>query len=129
MFCALSPCFYLYGGECMILKQELIELNDGKGGLKLVTEYDCSAAISLAKQVNEFGDNRMGDKNDGCRVMGFIPPEMWMYDVYLIAARSALKRGDRGKYTTYLKKFFKENSVFRTPHKRIYWGGSQAVLL
>lgn len=112
----------------MITKQEFIRMNDEKGTVILRNTYDCSAAMSLAKDVNANGGPRMGRASDDCEVMGFIPKEEWLYDFRLIAARSALREGDRGQYTRWIKQYFKDKSAFATPHKRIYWHGSSAVI-
>jgi len=113
----------------MITKQEFWDLNDGKGTVVLRNHYDCSAALELAAEVNKGGGPMMGKRSDDCEVLGFIPYEEWLYDMYLIAARSAQRRGDMGKYTEYIKKYFSNKNKFATPHRRIYWQGSSAVIL
>lgn len=118
------------GVEKMLLKQQLIRENDKKGTIRLRNTYDMSMAADLARMVNESNaGGTMGTKNDGCRVMGFIPPEEWLYNIHLIAAKRAKQQGDMGKYTMYLTRYFRENPQFRVQRKTKYWRGSRAVLL
>ncbi len=113
----------------MLIKQHFIDVGDEKGTIIVRNTYDCSRAIEMAKTVNSNGGPQMGRRSDDCEVMGFIPEEEWLYDIFLIAARSAQKQGDMGQYTKYMKKYFKNKSAFATPHQRVYWQGSSAVLL
>lgn len=104
-------------------------MEDKKGTVVLRSTYDCSAAIEMAKIVNSNGGPQMGKRSDDCECMGFIPPEEWMFDFRLIAARQAARRGDMGQYTRWIKQYFKDKPAFATPHQRVYWRGSSAVLL
>lgn len=113
----------------MITKQTFYDTHDEKGTVILRNYYDCSAAIELAKQVNSNGGPQMGRFSDDCEVLGFIPNEEWLYDFRLIAARHALWEGDRGQYTRWIRQYFKDKHAFATPHQRVYWRGSSAVIL
>ncbi len=113
-----------------ILKQELIRENDKKGTVRLRNTIDCSAAIEMARITNTCNEGgNFGSKNDGCRVMGYIPPEMWQFDPWLIMARRAEREGDRGQYQKHLTKFFDVHKDFKVNRKRKYWRGSMAVVL
>lgn len=101
----------------MIIDRKLEADNDGT--VHLYTTYDIGMAADLAKDVSNNGGGRMGSGNSEKRLMGYIPPEMWSYDPWLITAKRAIQAGDKGEYTKYVRKFFdvhKEYQVF-TPKK------------
>jgi len=102
----------------MILNREFIDVGDDKHTLVMRTTFDTSVAIDRARMVREYDGNILGTPNDGCEIMGFVPEEMWGYDIHLIAARSALRRNERGLYTRNMRMFFKFHPEFATPHKR-----------
>jgi len=95
-----------------IIRQQFIPHNDGKGTLTLRNTIDFSAAIDAARETNEVNPGGyFGDKNSQCRVMGYIPEEMWNYDPWLIQARKARNGGDKGQYAYYLNKFFEIHQI------------------
>ena len=95
----------------MITKQEFEFLNDKKGTVKVRNTFDIKAAIDAAKEATANG-GRSGSGSDEVMVMGYIPPEMWMYDPWLMTADKARKHGDMGEYTKNMKKFFEVHREF-----------------
>lgn len=113
-----------------IIRQQFIPHNDGKGTLTLRNTIDFSEALEAARETNELNPGGyFGDKNSQCRVMGYIPEEMWNYDIFLLQAKRARNQGDKGQYTYYLQKFFEVNSVFKVAKRTTMWHGSRAVIL
>lgn len=92
-----------------IIRQELTSLNDDKGTVHLKTTVELDSAIAMAKAATELSGGRVGHGSGEMRVMGFIPPELWTYDPLLLKAREAKRHGDIGKYTHYVRVFFKLN--------------------
>ena len=91
----------------MLVNQHLELDHDSKGTVRLYNTYDQSAAAEVAKMCTENGGGRAQSKSGvEYRAMGFIPPEMWGYDPWLMQARKAQMAGDKGEYTKYVKKFF-----------------------
>lgn len=86
-----------------VLNKELTVDKDSKT-VKLRTTFDVGTAIDLAKEASESPQERKS--NDGIRCMGYIPPELWGYDPWLIQAKKARSAGDMGEYTKMIKKFF-----------------------
>lgn len=113
-----------------IIRQQFIPHNDGKGTLTLRNTFDFSAAVDAARETNELNPGGIfGDKNSQARVMGYIPEEMWNYDPWLVQAKRARNRGDKGEYTLMLNKFFELHPVFKVAKKTTMWRGSRAVIL
>lgn len=98
--------------------------------VRLRNTFDCTAELEAARMTRELNPSgRFGDKNGECYCMGYIPEEMWCYDPWLICARKARNRGDKGEYTKYMRKFFEVHRALATPHETRYWNGHRAVLL
>lgn len=113
-----------------IIRQQFIPHNDGKGTLTLRNTIDFSEALEAARETNELNPGGyFGDKNSQCRVMGYIPEEMWNYDPWLIEARKARNAGDKGKYTHYLNKFFDVHQALKVAKRTAMWHGSRAVII
>jgi hypothetical protein len=102
-----------------VLKQEMYVENDDRRQIRLKTTYDIGTAMSLAKDLSEAGGGRSGSGSGEMRVMGYIPPEMWNYDPWLMMAKEARNDGDMGEYTRLVKKFFEIHPSFAviTPKK------------
>ena len=111
----------------MITKQRLFKDGDN---IVLRNTVDCSAAIDAARRANESTDGGwFGDKNERMQLMGYIPPEFWTFDPWLIAARRAQQEGDMRTYMKDMKAFFRTHMAFKVNHKRTMWRGTGAVLL
>lgn len=111
-----------------IVKQELF--SDEKGNIRLRNHCNAQSALEAARisrEVNETG--YFGDKNGECRLLGYIPEEMFSFNPWLICATRAKKKGDMGKYNHYMMKFFELFPAFMGRHKTRYWRGHRAVLL
>lgn len=103
-----------------VLKQEMYIDNDDRRKIRMLTTYDIGTAINLAKDLSEAGGGRAGEGKSGeMRVMGYIPPEMWGYDPWLLEAKRARNAGDMGEYTKNVRKFFEVHPSFAviTPKK------------
>ena len=88
----------------MLLDQKLKYNPDGTVILR--STYDVGLAADIAKEVSDAGGGRGGNKNHEVRVMGYIPPELFTYNPWLIEAKRAQKGGDLGEYTRLMRKFF-----------------------
>lgn len=102
-----------------VLNRQIIKENDERGTTRLRLTYDIGNAMSLAKDVNDDGGGR--SENGEMVAMGFIPPEMWGFDPWLIQARKAQRAGDMGEYTRMLKKFFEVHPQFAVMFKKKYY--------
>lgn len=105
----------------MIVKQEMTVNSERK--IILRNTVDCSAASELAAERSK-GDQGRISKDMYC--IGHIPPEMWNFNPWLIAAKRAKWEGDMGKYHKNLMKFFDLFSSFkilRSPTN--FWFGGQ----
>lgn len=103
-----------------ILNQQMfIDRDDPKKTVRLRTTYDVGTAINFAQDLSANGGGRVGSGSGEMRVMGYIPPEMFNYDPWLIQANKARRAGDMGEYTKYMKKFFEVHPSFAaiTPKK------------
>ena len=105
-------------------------LDKDEGTVVLRNTVNVSNEIDAARKANE-ADNGgwFGDKNERMQLMGYIPPEFWMFDPWLITAKRAQKEGDMRTYMKCMKKFFEVHSAFKVNHKRTVWRGTGAVLL
>lgn len=100
----------------MITKQELhIEGNE----VKLTNTFDISTAKELAKEHTQEG----GYRNETMMCMGHIPPEMWLYDPWLLQAKKAKWAGDTKEYIKMIEKFFEVHPVFKVHNKQRYYRG------
>ena len=102
----------------MITKQELY-VDEHNGDVKLRNHFDISSAKSLAKDVTNEG----GERHSDMHCMGYIPPEMWMYDPWLMQAKKAKMAHDDYEYQKYIKKFFEVHSALRVINKQKYYNG------
>ena len=104
----------------MILKQKLYE-EDGVTVLR--NTIDCKDAAEMARDVT-----REGGRGKNIIPLGFIPPEYWQFDPWLVAARRAQQEGDMAEYTRLVKKFFELNPAFAVhrDHTRRIWSGGVA---
>ena len=105
------------GGRYVILNQKLYE-EDGKTVLE--NRIDCQAAIDMAREVTA-----SGGRGKNIVPLGFIPPEMWLFNPWLVEARKAQKGGDMGEFTRLVKKFFELHPAFAVgkEHQKRYWQG------
>ena len=68
----------------MLISQYMSVDNDKKGTVHLYNTFDTGLAQRLAKEASEAGGGRVGEGSGEMRLMGYIPPEMWMCDPWLI---------------------------------------------
>lgn len=109
----------------MITKQKIYQDGDK---ICLRNTVDVSSAVDAARRVNEIDNGGWaGDKNERIQLMGFIPPEFWGFDPWLICAKRAELEGNQAKYQYYIQKFFSVWKQFAVNHKNRTWRG--AVLL
>ena len=101
----------------MIVKQKIYE-EDGKTILR--NTFDCSEAIDVAKRVSS-----EGGRGKNIIPLGFIPPEYWQFDPWLIEARKAEQGGDKAEFIRLVRKFFELFPAFAVTrdHARRYWMG------
>ena len=112
----------------MIVKQEL--QTDEKGNVRLRNYCSAQHALDMARMSRELNESgRFGDKNGECRVVGYIPEEMFNFNPWLMEARRALRHGDQGKHDYYMMKFFELFPAFAGNKKTKYWRGHRAVLI
>ena len=100
----------------MITKQE-VDIDGDK--IKLRNTFDIAAAKEAAHESTQEGDSRKATY----KCMGYIPPEMWQYDPWLIQARKAQIAGDRQEYADLLRRFFDVHKALRVTHKKHYFNG------
>lgn len=108
---------FCIGVNTVILEQKLHE-EDGK--TILTNRIDCMEAIETAKRVSD-----EGGRGKNIIPLGYIPPEMWMFDPWLIEARKAQSAGDKAAFIRLVKKFFSMHPVFAVhrDHTRRVWQG------
>lgn len=101
----------------MIIKKELVHEYDKKGTVHLYTTYDTSLAAEIAKEISESGGGR--SKRGEMRCLGYIPPEEWRFNPWLIEATKARDAGDKGEYLRLVKKYFELFPQYKviTPQK------------
>ena len=102
-----------------VLDRKVIRENDDRGTTRLRLTYDVGTAMDVAKEVSENGGGR--SKNGEMMAMGYIPPEMWGFDPWLIEARKAQRAGDMGEFTKNLKKFFEIHPQFAVLFRKKYY--------
>jgi len=103
----------------MAIKKREFELDkDGTYRSRITFDTkDAEECLCLAKEVTNGGRSEDGSM----RLMGYIPPEMWAYDPWLITAKRAQKEGDMGEYTKNLKKFFEVHPSLAMPFEKKYF--------
>lgn len=112
----------------MIVRQEIE--TDAFGNIRLRNHCDASNALNLARTSRESNESGwFGDKNSECRLLGYIPEEMFLYNPWLMEAKKAEREGDAGKKEYYISKFFELFPAFCGNKKTRYWKGHRAVLL
>lgn len=102
-----------------VLNRTVIREDDAKGTTRLRLTYDVGTAQSIAHDVSDAGGGR--SENGEMMCMGYIPPEMWGFDPWLIQARKAQRAGDMGEYTKMVKKFFEIHPQFAVLFKKKYY--------
>lgn len=99
-----------------MLVDQKVTIQHGEKGreVHVVNKFDHSVAAEVARMTEQEGGGRgsLGASKVEYRVMGFIPPEMWNYDPWLITAKRALMAGDNGEYTKYVQKFFEVHKEY-----------------
>ena len=91
----------------MITNQDIkVEGND----FHIRNTFDIGTAKSLVAEQNKDG----GEKGKTIRCLGHIPPEMFAYDPWLIAATKARNCGDMGEYKKHILKFFDLHPYLKT---------------
>lgn len=111
-----------------IVKQEIF--TDEKGNIRLRNHCNANSALEMARVARETNETGyFGDKNGECKLLGYIPEEMFSFNPWLICAIRAKKEGDMGKYNYYMTKFFELFPAFMGQRKTRYWRGHRAVLL
>lgn len=77
----------------MITKQKIYQ---NGAEICLRNTVDVSSAVDAARRVNEIDNGGWaGDKNERIQLMGFIPPEFWGSDPWLICAKRAELEGNQ----------------------------------
>jgi hypothetical protein len=102
----------------MITKQD-IDIDIASGDVVLQNTFDIGAAKSLTKDMIADG----GERCDSMRCMGYIPPEMWYYDPWLLQAKKAKAHGDSHEYVKMIKKFFEIHTALRMSYEKKYFNG------
>ena len=105
------------GGDNVITHQEFVEGEGGK--IKVRNTIDVSEAIAKAKEEAE-----TGGRGKNIVPLGFIPPEYWNFDPWLMEARKAQAAGDKFEYQKYVRKFFSTHPQFAVLHSAKYWSGA-----
>lgn len=100
----------------MIVKQKFYE-RDGKTVLR--NTIDVSQAIGMAREASE---TQARGKN--LVPLGYIPPEYWNFDPWLLEAKKARAAGDRHEYQKYVMKFFRVHPEFAVLRSAKYWSGA-----
>lgn len=107
----------------MLKEQKLVLDHDKNGTIHLFNTYDVSKEAEIAKKaaLESNGTTKVG--NDGLEVMpmGYIPPDMWLFDPWLKEADRARVSGDMGEFTKYMKKFFEIHPMFKAPYRKRYF--------
>lgn len=103
----------------MIQKQRLYE----EGGKTILRNtIDVQDALDMARDARE-----TGGRGRNIIPLGFIPPEYWQFDPWLVEARKAQQAGDKKEFARLVQTFFKVHPAFsaRTGGRR-YWEGGMA---
>lgn len=85
---------------------------DDKNNVHLINKFDHSVAAEIARMTESEGGGRGKIGHVEYHVMGYVPPEMYNYDPWLIEATKAQRAGDTGEYTRLMKKFFEVHREF-----------------
>ena len=90
------------------------------GRRSCATRFDCTQAIEAAKQLSD-----EGGRGKNIVPLGFIPPEMWLCNPWLMEAKKAQCAGDKAEFLRLVKKFFELFPAFAITrdHARRYWNG------
>lgn len=100
----------------MILHQALHE-EDGKTILE--NTIDTKDALDLARETRD-----TGGRGKNLIPLGFIPPEFWLFDPWLIEAGKAQQAGDQQEFSRLVQKFFEVHPAFSARGgTRKYWSG------
>ena len=110
----------------MLISQQMVVDNDKRGTVRLYNTFDTGLAQELVREMNESGGGRIGSGSGEMRLIGYVPPEMWSCDPWLIMAKRAQHAGDMGEYTKYMRKFFEVHGEFRVITPKKYWNGSSS---
>lgn len=103
----------------MIIGQN-IEITDRKKmEIAVRNTFDCSAAIELAKEASDRGGRC--PTSDTVVPLGYIPPEMWQFNPWLVEANKARCYGDMITYQVNIMKFFKLFPQFSVLQSRKYY--------
>lgn len=116
--CHNDICPILFYGVLEMITKREIYVNQETGDVKMKNHFNIGTAKELAKEDNQYGQ-RMKDVH----CLGYIPPEMWSYDPWLIMARKAQYAHDDYEYQKYIKKFFEVHSALRVHTKQKYYQG------
>lgn len=100
----------------MILAQDLRQEGDKT---ILRNTIDVTPAIEKAM---EYTETQARGKN--LVPLGFIPPEMWNFDPWLMEAKRAQGAGDMHEYQKYVLKFFRLHPKYAVWRGRKYWSGA-----
>ena len=101
----------------MIVKQELF----AEGGKTILRNtVDASDALAMAR-----GARETGGRGKNLVPLGFIPPEYWLFDPWLMEARKAQRAGDKKAFAHLVQKFFAVHPAFsaHTGARRLWKGG------
>jgi hypothetical protein len=101
----------------VIINQKFTE-EDGK--VRIRNTIDVSQAIGMARDVSE---SRARGKN--MVPLGYIPPEYWNFDPWLLEAKRARSAGDSHEYQKYVMKFFRVHPEFAVIQSAKYWSGAR----
>ncbi len=102
----------------MITKQD-IDIDTVSGDITVKNTFDIGAAKSLTKDMIADG----GERSSSMRCMGYIPPEMWYYDPWLLQAKKARANNDSHEYVKMVKKFFEVHPALRMSYSKKYYNG------
>lgn len=101
----------------MIISQKMYETDDGK--LHVRNTIDISQAVAMAKDVSE-----RQSRGKDMVPLGYIPPEYWNFDPWLLEAKKARAAGDKHEYQKYVLKFFRLHPEFAVLQGAKYWSGA-----
>lgn len=102
-----------------LITNQKIDIDTYTGDVKIKNTFDIGAAKSLTKDMTAIG----GEKCESMQCMGYIPPEMWHYDPWLLEAKKARACGDSHEYTKMVRKFFEVHTALRMNYEQKYTNG------